>query len=577
MAINRPRSEREASASASGDHLSEETAQARGRAPDAVERLYAYWIVSVALLLFVVIIVTVYVCGALSSQARDYNRLLTELGNRVAALEIALARPPGPAVPGERVPAHPPAPGPSNPPAQPTSAPAKPERPSTAVEADRSRPPAEVAPAEADIVAQLGKVLVKGAAVPFVIADQAAAETLLTTALKYVQLADWSAPTWARLAVLARLLNRDQGADAFARRAYAAGDPLTDFAEVTARVLLAHGRAPDAMMHAQHFADQSDNSPTSRLLLARVYLATKNLAAADELVASIEDPAALTDVDKLTYARLCLDLQLWDRLAAVMNPLPRVPPELEDERMFLQAVALIQQNQKLVEALSLLDFLADKGGDESPAAAVAGKADREAPGSPQSRPAANARHPADPPPEPDGYDIATWRGVALMRGRQTETARQVLDAAAAMRADRPEAYYWRAMLEIREDQPETARNYLQNALATDARYAPAWEALGSLALNAGNLDAAVENLQKAVTANDRLASAHFLLAVAHAKASRREPAAAELQTTFQIDPAYLERAQQTEVLTRLFTADELKAMATPQPESAPAEPAGTPK
>jgi tetratricopeptide (TPR) repeat protein len=582
MATNKSTSEHETRDNAAKSP--EDQPPTRSRAPDAVERLYAYWIISTALLLFVLIIVTVYVCGTLTSQAREYNRLLSDLGNRVAALEVVSARTAIPAVPAERGESRTPPAGPAKPAAQPgmgqpAAPPDRSEHPvPTTGEAQRSRPPADVPPAEVEIVGLLDRAMAKGVATPFAIADQPMAEAALTSGLKYVQLADWSGVTWARLAVLARLLGRDQGADACARRAYTAGDPLTAFAQVSARVLLARGRAREAMMHAEHFADQTASSPASRLLLARVFLALENPAATDELVATFDDLGALDEGDKLTLARLDLELQHWEKLAAVMATLPRVSAELESERIFLQAVALIQQNQRLVEALSLLDFLSERGGtaDAGQPAAATPQGGEEA-AALQSQPVVDARRPADPPPGPNDYEIATWRGVALMRGGQVEAARQVLDAAAILRADRPEAYYWRAMLEIREGQPETAKNHLQNALATSARFAPAWETLGSLALNTGNLDAAIENLQKAVAANERLASAHFLIAVAHAKASRREPAASALQTALQLDPAYLERAQQTEVLIRLFTADELKALAAPPAETAPAEDGNTPR
>ena len=45
-------------------------------------------------------------------------------------------------------------------------------------------------------------------------------------------------------------------------------------------------------------------------------------------------------------------------------------------------------------------------------------------------------------------------------------------------------------------------------------------ALGTLALNRGDLPSALESISRAVQADPRRAPAHFLLALAHAKATR---------------------------------------------------------
>lgn len=205
-------------------------------------------------------------------------------------------------------------------------------------------------------------------------------------------------------------------------------------------------------------------------------------------------------------------------------------------------MSLIQRNERLVEALGILDYLAEA---KEPASSVA-----------STQPADGRRL------GPSPYEITTWRGVVLMRGQQTAAARQALDAAAALRPDRPEAYYWRAMLEYREGQFEAARMFLHNALATSARFAPAWEALGQIALNADDPEAALADLQKAVESNERRAAAHFSIAIAHAKMSQRGAAAEALKTAFRLDRSYVEKAQATEVLSRLFTPDELQALAT---------------
>lgn len=346
-------------------------------------------------------------------------------------------------------------------------------------------------------------------------------------------------------------MSQNASAEVFARRAYNTGDPLLlAYAETSARLFLARGRTQEALMHAEHLAEKTEGAPASSLLLARVFLALGSPATADELLTLVDDPAALSDADKLALARVCLGLHHWSRLADVVAMVNEVPAELDAERNFLHAVALVQTNDRLAEALGILDYLADRDAEDATAS--------------------GGGEPAPVPvPAPNVYEIATWRGVALMRGQQTESARQVLNDAAELRADRPEAYYWRAMLEIRERQFDIAAVFLQNALATSARFAPAWETLGLLALNRGELDAALQNLAKAAEANQRQASTHFLIAIAYAKASHREPAAEALQRAFQLDRKYVEEARRTDVLTRLFTPEDFEALAAAEAAEAP--------
>jgi tetratricopeptide (TPR) repeat protein len=291
--------------------------------------------------------------------------------------------------------------------------------------------------------------------------------------------------------------------------------------------------------------------------LGRIQLALGNPAAADDVLSAIDDSASLSDRDRLALGHAWLELQRWARLFAVVAEIPEeLPVDLQAERSFLQAVAAIQQDQRLPEALAALDYLSDPATRRPPASALA------------------SLDTIGGPLLPSACEIATWRGVALMRGGQLDAARDALDEAIALQADRPEAYYWRGLLAERAGQRDIADMYLRNALATDARYAPAWEALGSLALNRGDLAAALQDLDNAVAANQRSATAHFLIAIVHAKASRRDQAAAALRAAFALDPTYLEVASQTDVLARLFTPQDLLALAAPPeevPETQPAE------
>lgn len=516
----------------------------RKRPSDAIERLYVYWIISTVLLLFAVIVSTVYTRGALYGQAEQFNQALRERDARLADLEIVVAQLES---------------NPTAMPAGPTAA--APGQPSSRVRAEESGagsdpaapagatpPPVETPspfaaiPPESEIQTGLDRVLGAGTIAPYAVQDVSAARDLLALAFRHASRADWSGATWSRLAVLARLMSQGVASDAFARRADQANDPLITYADVSTRALLAAGRAQDALIYAEHFAECTNSSPVALVLLARTCLALGDAATADGLLAAIDSEAGLASYDRLALARACLELQRWDRLAEVMATVPAVPSELDAERNFLQAVVLIQRDEQLAEALGILNYLADR--DQSP-----------------RTPATNDEPPLMVPPVPDDYEIGTWRGVALMRGNQVESARRVLDDAARQRADRPDAYYWRAMLEIRQGRTDTACDYLQNALATSARFAPAWEALGQIALNAGDLGSALDNLEKAIEANERRASAHFLVAVTYAKASQSEPAAEALKAAFLLDPGYVETARQTEVLTRLFTSEGLEQLA----------------
>ena len=516
------------------------------RPPGVVERLYVYWIFSTVVLLLALVVLVLYLCTVANRLEQIERTLMVLRESRVVEPPAQVQPTPSPqtqdsdkpqAVPRISENSHPPVT------TQPTSTAYAEETPNSVV-----APLVVDIPPESEITALLDRAVARGVYLPFVIDDRSAADAVLETAQKYVNQAKWSGKTWSRLAVLARLMSHLTATESFARRAFKADDPLTDYAEVSARILLWQGHAREAHMHAEHFAEQSGGSPAARLLLARVWLALDDPAAADELLTSIDNPTALTEHDRLGLARAYYTLHRWDNLAGVMATLSSVPNELEAERNFLRAVALIQKNERLVEALGILDYLREHLVDA------------------REPTTADETHITYTPPIPDSYEIATWRGVTLLRGGQTDSARQTLEAAAELQAVRPEAYYWLATLEIRAGHDDAAQEFLNQALDSSARFAPAWEALALIALNRGDLDATLEIIGKAIEANERRASAHFLHALAHAKANRRGPAGAALRKAFLLDPDYLNKAKQTELLERIFTTQDLEALAANPPK-----------
>lgn len=508
------------------------------RRTNALEHLYVYWLLSTALLLLALVLSIAYMHGLAAQLTHEHHRALTEREERVAALgervtELAkrvaemenAAAPPATAPPPATTPAG----------VSPPRAPSPPQ-PSASGQAP-------VVPSQQAIQARLRRTLVPGAATPYEVPNRAEAEQLVALALQNVTSADWSGATWAQLAILARLNGDNVAAEKLAVRAYHAGDSLAGVAEVAARALLAAGRPGEAQPHARHFLERTQAAPRARVLLSRVLLALDDYAGADEAVWPITDTTALLLADQLALARACVSLQHWSRLTETIAHVRAAPPALEAERNFLQAVALIQANERLAEALAILDYLAEQRR--------------------QPAPATRDRYGADPPASPEPYEIATWRGVAYMGGQQTASARQALDAAVRLRPDRPEAYYWRSQVEISDKQFETAQAFLRKALATSDRYAPAWESLGRLALQADDPETAALHLERAVAGQPRRAAAQFLLAVAQTRLGHKEKAAAALRQAALLNPAYGEQIRQSEQFARLFTPAELAELTAP--------------
>lgn len=505
------------------------------RAPDAVERLYVYWLVSTALLVLVLVTGAVVVRGLLQKQALDVQML----SDRVDALQqttenlLLSSRPPAKrkttqgSADGTR------APGGDRQPARPAPAKDATEPKSGA----DGRPPRDEQPAlaEKDVRTQLDQIVTNTPVTPADVRDREAGGKLVEAALGQLTRARWSADTWSRLAVLARLLERDANAEAFAGRATGEAGALTSYATVSARSLLGRGRSREALALMLHLAEQRAEGGAARVLLAATYLATDNPALADETLEHLPPLDALPLYDTLVLARALLSLEHWERLDTVLAAIKDVPEGLSAEHSFLQAISLARSG-RTVEALAILEYLAAHLPAREPGAAA---------------PRAWWL------PTPSRHELALWRGVTLMRAGQTEAARQALRETTELEPGRAAAHYYLGLLEARAGNNERAKLHFQNATARAAQLAPAWEALALLEIDGDELDAAVEYLNRAIQINARRASAHFLMAIAHAKRSQREPAAAALRLAFRRDERYLAEARQTEVLTRLFAPEEM--------------------
>lgn len=484
---------------------------ARRPATGTIARLYVLWVVSSVLLALLVIIVTLFASGQLrrhaeriSEHSQAIDRLHDELSRiqrdlseidalvRSRAAPVQISPPPSPVLPEPGPPAE--------------------EQPTI---------PSVPTPDDRDINARLRNVLRVNEDGSYGLANRAEAEATLREGLRGAGRTSWSGSTWARLAVLARLLDRDAPAEMFALRAVAANEFPHAYYELSARRLLGEGRVTEAIVFARRLAVGRPGDPRAMLLLAEAYHLGENHAAAAAAIEGLENTAALPLPAKLRLGRLLVALEHWDRLEALLSSLGSAPPAALPQLNFLRAVMAVRHGRP-PEALAILDNLLVE--------------------------------------QPDDYELRTWRGVALLEASQFQAAREAL-AHAEEHPDRPEAWYWRGMLEIRAGNLDEAVPFLQHALAASQRFAPAWEALGTIALNRNDLAAALQNLQNAVNANPGRASTHFLIAVSHAKASRPDDTAEALRTAFRLAPALLETARQTEVINRLFSDDEFAALA----------------
>jgi tetratricopeptide (TPR) repeat protein len=486
----------------------------RGSSTGTVERLYVLWIVSSLMLVLLIVIVALLGSGQLRHHAErisqqstaiaqlrsDMSKARQELANLKAGIPDRAQAPQAPRVPAE-----------------------EPGESASPVEGEVAEPPAAplATMAAGDIEALLQKAVRPGEDGLYEVVDRTAAAEALQAGLAGVGHASWSGETWARLAALACLLDHDTQAEMFAASARVANEFPGAYYEISARKLLTQQRPREALVFARLLAAGRPTDPRGALLLAEAYRLTGDLAAADVALEDLGDAEHLSLADKLRLGRLFAALEHWDRLDALLASVGEVPQAALPQLNYLRALLAIQQG-RLPEALAILNNLL-------------------------------AEH-------PDDYELRTWRGVALLYARQFQAAREAL-AHAEEHPERPEAWYWRGMLELEAGNIDDAIPLLEHAVAASHSFAPAWEALGTIALNQGDVSTALENLTKAVNANPRRATTYFLIALAQAKASRPVETADALRTAFRLDSTFLETAKQAEAIRRMFSEDELAALA----------------
>ncbi|HMQ16980.1 MAG TPA: tetratricopeptide repeat protein [Phycisphaerae bacterium] len=499
------------------------------RSAGAIERLYVLWLVSTLELLLLVVALAVFGASVVQRQ----GRALRELAARQGAVEQELARrtaaPLASPAPKRELPAQtetaapPPVTGPLTPTGE-----APPPRTNAAAE-----PPAALTSASVD--ARLDRVLRPGLDQPYDLVDERAARELLAQAASPEHSAALSGAVHARLSALAALLREDALAELLAFGAEERGTPPVAFLQIVGRRRLLEGRVEEARALAFQLFQLAPRSPATQLLAAEALMAPPETAAveADSLLDQLAQAPRLSAGELGRLGRLAVRLERWDVLQRVVASLAGADGAT-GEFDLLRAIAAIHE-RKNVEALAILEYLRDQN--------------------------------------PGDYDVNLWRGVALLNARSFEAARQALEALPPD-APRPEGWYWRGILALRRGDSEAAARFLQAALTADARYAPAYEALAAQALERQDVTAAVQHLDLATRAAPRRASAYFLLSLAFAKTSRKDDAAAALRQALALDVDLLATARTTEVLTRLFSEDELVALAAPASAPATTMPAG---
>ena len=498
--------------------------------PVLVERLYVLWLGSSLLLLLLVVVVTLVSRGHLVRHAEtlaqhdaELHKLRSELiatRAELAATRAALADL------SQQVR---------------SAAQARPPQDDRAVtrelrshlpEASAPKEPAANADSEAMITALLDAALRTADGGASELADPTAAQAALEEALRNSTRDSWAAEVWGRLAVAARLLGRGDVADVFADRAAHAGAFPRDYYELSARHLLGSGAAAEAAVFARRLAADPEAKMIGLLLLADAELAMDDTAAAVSALDALVEPERLSLADRLHLGHQLGRLELWERLDALVAGLDELPAPARPMANYLRAILAIH-HERYAEGLAILDDLA------------AGLADSAAAF-----------------PLPNSYDVQVWRGAALAKARQFQAAREAL-ACAQEHPERPEAWYWLGYNELAASNEDEAIACLQQALAASARFAPAWEVLGTIALNHGDAAGARQNLQNAVRACPWRASSHLLLALAHARLAHRDEAAEALRAAFRLDATLLATAQQTPVITKMFSANQLEALAGP--------------
>ncbi len=522
------------------------------RLSTAIERLYAWWLVSTAVLLVFCLALTLYVHGASRGQRDAISALEARLGKLEASL--ATERPASPSMrAGER--SMPTAPRVERPAPSPVT-----ETPAPAPTAEPNVPPAtQPAPARIDVPDEQGIALALASATRehdgvIEVVDATAVGALLGRLRDGGTRVTLETDTALRLAICARLVGRDGEAETLAPRLAADGPAQERYFEVSTRSLLARGRPRDALAVLDQWGRRSPDRPIALLLRALTEMTLGQTAAAELTMGRLHNAAQLDPQDRIAAATLLAMLEQWPRFETLVEGLADVPTELEPMRDLLGAI-LLWRTGRLVESLAALEFLAEH------LRPVVGNATLSSAGSIQ---------------RPRRYDVDVWRGATLAAGGEWDAAREVLLRAAEFEPTRPEAYVELGRIEVQSGRADRARSYLQNALTQAPQNPAAWEVLAVLSVNEGQASRAIEEVSKAISAQPGRRSSLLLRAIAHAKLGEKDGVAADVRRLLAIDPTALDDVRAADALVRLFEPGELEALAAGDNAAEGANPAPKP-
>lgn len=386
--------------------------------------------------------------------------------------------------------------------------------------------PTVIADADTTIRGELERALKTDDPRQPVVADPTLADALVARAQREGDAAQWSGATWGRLAVLARVMGRDEAADTFSMRAEKAGVLPRQDLELATRARIAAGQGAEAVALARRLHAAGRPDAEAVLLLAEGQRLLGNQADAFETLSQLRDPSPLALPDKLRLASLLAWLERWSQLDALLRQMGDAPADAMDQINRDRAGVALHQQQS-AEALALIDAQLED--------------------------------------HPDDYLLRVWRGAALVQAGQWQPARDAL-AIAETKPDRPEAWYWLGVLELRQGDWNAAQALLQKSL-TGARNAPALEALATIAINRNELENAIQTLNAAIQTNPSRASSHLLLALTQAKAGRKAQAATALSRALSLEPELTESARRMEVLAPLFSMPELRGAVGREPSA----------
>jgi len=109
------------------------------------------------------------------------------------------------------------------------------------------------------------------------------------------------------------------------------------------------------------------------------------------------------------------------------------------------------------------------------------------------------------------------KGLAAMRKKQFESAKNHFSKAIQLSPGNPDVYYLRGNSEASLGQNDAARKDLEQAIAIDASHEKASVALGQLQIQAGDAKSAITTINKSFTANGAGWKTYYLLATAYSE------------------------------------------------------------